>query len=220
MTFLRMLLKAVHIVLFLWGFVSIMALGAVIGRVQPEEGRALQILALVLGGVLVLGFLFVGGRLGRGVMRGSKGLPPTWTAQESQTFMHAPEDDWAAIRPAEKPGLVGEDLEHAFTVPGTGGGIGELQCFIRRDRSMSMVEVVAEEAGRSATTRVVVPPELDVRQTYRLEPTAGGGCSLTMGIVHEVPTTATTDWLKDYEETWRAQTRQFLARLTAVLDNE
>lgn len=213
-----MLLKTVHIVLFLWGFVSIMVLGAVIGTVEPAEGRAVQVLALVLGAVLVLGFLFIDGR--RGVTRGSKGLPPTWTAQESQIFMHAAEDVWAAIRPAENPGLVGEDLEHAFTVPGTGGGIGELQCFIRRDRSMSMVQVVSEESGRSATTKVVVPPELGVMQTYRLEPTAGGGCSLTMGIVLEVPATATAEWLKDYEETWRAQTRQFLTRLTAVLANE
>lgn len=217
MTFLRMLLKAVHIVLFLWGFLSIMVLGRVIGTVQPEEGRALQILALTLGGVLMLGFLFVDRRFGPGVTRGSKGLPPTWSAQESRTFMHAPEDVWAVIRPAEASCLL-DDVDRAFTIPGTGGGVGEQQCFILSDGSVSITEVVSEEAGRSAATKAIAPPGLDESQTYRLEPTAGG-CSLTMGVTLEVPATATAEWLSDYQDTWRAQTRQFLKALERVLSD-
>lgn len=121
---------------------------------------------------------------------------------------------WELIRPAESAVLLG-NAQRAFTVPGTPDGVGEQQCFIGGDGSVSIIEVVGEECPRWATTRVITPTEGEVRQTYELEPTRRG-CSLRIGVFLEAQ--ATEEALKQYEQSWRGHTRQYLARLAQVLE--
>ena len=104
--------------------------------------------------------------------------------------------------------------QRAFTIPGTPIGIGEQQCFIRSDGSVSILEIVGVETPHWATTRVVTPSVADIWQTYQLESTATG-CSLKIGLALKARTTE--EWFTEYEQLWRADIRQYLARLAQIL---
>jgi hypothetical protein len=62
-----------------------------------------------------------------------------------------PDQVWAFIRPAESTVLLNPEVERAFTVPGTGPGVGEQQCFVSRDPKglevVSFLEVTAVTDG-------------------------------------------------------------------------
>lgn len=120
---------------------------------------------------------------------------------------------WALIRPAESAVLLA-DAQRAFTVPGTPSGVGEQQCFIRRDGSVSIIEVIGEESPWWATTRPIAQDEINQRFTYRLEPTPSG-CTLTIGAVLELPGNAT--FAANPDDWWESHSRTYLNRIQEVL---
>ena len=214
-------LSALLVILFWAGFLSIIVVAAVIDHGgNPGLGQAIAVTAFALGAVLSFGFMFIGHQQRREVKqhemaaaRAREAPPRTFGAQESETYGHDIQTVWALIRPAESAVLTGNALR-AFTVPGTPSGIGEQQCFIQSDGSVSILEIVGEEAPHWATTRVVTPSESDIRQTYQLEPTSTG-CFLKIGIALEARTT--DEWFTEYEQLWRANIRQYLTRLAKIL---
>lgn len=105
------------------------------------------------------------------------------------------------------------DARRAFTVPGTPGGVGEQQCFIGCDGSVSIIEVIGEESPWWSTTRPVTPDETNSRSTHTHEPTPTG-CTLTMGIVIELPAGAK---LADPQNWWESHARPYLKRVKEVL---
>src|SRR3954451_10067934 len=63
-------------------------------------------------------------------------IPKRIQVTESVTVgRRSSEEVWAFIRPAESAVIIQEDIVRAFTVPGTGAGVGEQQCFIRSART-------------------------------------------------------------------------------------
>lgn len=72
---------------------------------------------------------------------------------EIKVRRHTPAQVWAFVRPAESAVLLAEDVVRAFTVPGTGPGVGEQQCFVTVDDGRevhNLVTVVAEDPDRFA----------------------------------------------------------------------
>ncbi len=61
-----------------------------------------------------------------------------------------PAQVWAFIRPAESALLTDPDAVRAFTVPGTGPGVGEQQCFIRREGGREVPSLVTVTACQEA----------------------------------------------------------------------
>lgn len=203
------------------GFLAIIVLGA-LADAAGNSVLGLTMIVTAAALMAVMGFVgwLVNSRHRRAIMRHHRavalgGSVPRRTvqAQESETYQCDVETVWSLIRPAEAAVLL-SDAKRAFTVPGTPTGVGEQQCFIRRDGSVSIIEVVEEERPRWAATRIITPSNVDTRQTYRLEP-SGTGCTFTMGISLEIP--ATVEWPRDHQREWREQTRQYLVRVKQIL---
>lgn len=214
-------LKALYFILFAAGYLSIMVLASIMSKgSNPGLGQAIEVTALAMGAVLGLGLILVEHRRRRALKQHENspvhatGAPPlNFGAHESYTFGDDAETVWALIRPAESAVLLA-NAQRAFTVPGTPSGVGEQQCFIGSDGSVSIIEVVGEKSPHWATTRILSPAEQDIRQTYQLDSSASG-CSLRIGVALEAQTT--DEWLTNYEAAWRAHTRQYLARVAHVL---
>ncbi|GAA4119895.1 hypothetical protein GCM10022215_22900 [Nocardioides fonticola] len=67
---------------------------------------------------------------------------------------HTPADVWAFIRPAETSALLEPEVVRAFSVPGTGPGVGEQQIAIIGDgehQEARLLTVVAEGEGWAET---------------------------------------------------------------------
>jgi hypothetical protein len=99
----------------------------------------------------------------------------------------APAQVWEFIRPAESAVLIDPSVVRAFTVPGTGPGVGEQQCFITRvgGREVArLVTVVAVEEGVFAD--VVSDEGLSQGGRFALED-ASGGTRLIFGSWVELP---------------------------------
>ena len=133
--------------------------------------------------------------------------------QASASYHYDAPTVWALIRPAESATFL-SDAQRAFTVPGTPSGVGEQQCFIQRDGSVSIIEVIGEEGPWWATTRPIGQDANNERYTYRLEPT-DTGCTLTMGAVIELPGDAA--FASDPNEWWESHSRVYLNRIHEVL---
>lgn len=104
--------------------------------------------------------------------------------EESANYAHSAASVWALIRPAETAVELGHAVR-AFTVPGTPKGVGEQQCFIADNGAVSILEVVEEEVGRSATTRRVFPPDCSASSTFLVED-LGAGCNFIYAVEVEV----------------------------------
>jgi len=146
-------------------------------------------------------------------MAAASGPTRTCSAQATETYDYDADTVWSLIRPAENAVLLTE-AQRAFTVPGTPTGVGEQQCFIRRDGSVSIIEIIGEESPWWATTRPVTPTQVNTRSTYKIEPTATG-CTLTMGIVMEVP--ASAKLAEHPQDWWESHARPYLKRVSEVL---
>src|SRR4051794_35604857 len=88
--------------------------------------------------------------------RGAAAVVIRITVSESASVLgRSASEVWAFVRPAESAVLTEEDVVRAFTVPGTGPGVGEQQCFIRSvgDREeVHIMTIVALEEGKYAET--------------------------------------------------------------------
>lgn len=82
----------------------------------------------------------------------------TFRIFEAVKLKASPERVWALVHPAESSLVLAPDeTARAFTVPGTGPGLGEQQCHIDHDGAASIIEVVELEPGRRAVTRLLSP---------------------------------------------------------------
>jgi len=215
------LVKILHNILFAAGYLAIAVLASVISYYgRPELGLGIILTATAVLATLLIASGVVNRRHKRAVQSvrnaeaaAAAGHTKTYSAHVSESYEHDAPTVWSLIRPAESAVLL-SDAQRAFTVPGTPVGVGEQQCFIRRDGSVSIIEVIGEESPWWATTRPVSPGEMNSRSTYRLEPTSTG-CTLTLGTVIELP--ANEVLAEDADQWWEAQMRPYLNRIKEVL---
>lgn len=216
-------IKILHATLFAAGYLAIAVLASVISYFG-NQGLGLGILLAATAALAMLLVLsaIVNRRHKRaaGIAQAadadaSSGRTKTFSAHASESYAHDAHTVWSLIRPAESAVLLSDALR-AFKVPGTPSGVGEQQCFIGRDGSVSIIEVIGEEGPWWATTRPIAPSEMNTRSTYRLEPTSFG-CTLTVGTVFEVP--ANTEFAGNPDEWWEAQMRPYLSRIKEVLSS-
>lgn len=202
-------------ILFIAGILAIVVLATLAGAAgNTVLGLSVIVSLVVLG--LLMGFIgwLVDSRNRRAVERYNRALAGglraprrTVQAEESETYHCDAETLWSLIRSAESAALQ-PHVKRAFTIPGTPIGVGEQQCFIRADGTVSIIEVLEEDRPYWATTRVITPSDVEAVQTYRIEP-SGSVCRLTMGIAVEVP----TRWPRLHQRGWRASTRRYLASI-------
>ncbi|MGO4856875.1 hypothetical protein [Arthrobacter sp. 2MCAF14] len=215
------LVKVLHNTLFVGGFIAVCVLTAVISAFgKPELGLSILIVASTPALMLAVATGILNTRHKRAVKAAQKAQAAsastpatTYSAQTIESFDHDPETVWALIRPAESAVLL-SDAQRAFTVPGTPTGVGEQQCAIGRDGTVSIIEVIGEESSRWAATRLVTPDNTNSRPTYTLEPTPTG-CTLTMGIVMELP--AGFKFAQEPVQWWEARARTYLKRVREFL---
>lgn len=143
----------------------------------------------------------------------------TFRLFEAIKLRHPPAAVWALVHPAESSLLLSpEQTARAFTVPGTGPGLGEQQAHIDHDGQATITEVIEFEEGRRAVTRVVSPkPQLPVRTVTTVEP-LGAGSVLTMGMEFDAP--ASTLWRKGERESTKEWATTYLDRVRRALDAE
>jgi hypothetical protein len=213
--------RVLHNILFIAGYLSIIVLAAVISHYGRQEvGLVIFAIATTMYLLLLVVSTAINRRNKRTVdfAKETKAVAANAPAKihslhASATYEHDAHAVWSLIRPAESAMLL-SDAQRAFTVPGTPLGVGEQQCFIKRDGSVSIIEVIGEESPRWATTRPIAHNETNQRFTYRLEPTSSG-CTLTLGAVLEVPWNAA--FAADPSDWWESHSRTYLNRIQEVL---
>jgi hypothetical protein len=213
-------IKILHDTLFTAGYLAIAVLAS---AVSYFGNQALGLLILVAATALLVMLLVLSAVVNRRHKRvletaqasQASDRTKTYSAHASETYEHDAHTVWSLIRPAESAVLL-SDAVKAFTVPGTPSGVGEQQCFISRNGSVSIIEVIGEESPWWATTRPIDQSEMNSRSTYRLEPTPHG-CTLTVGTVIEIP--ANAEFAVDPDEWWDAQMRPYLTRIKEVLSS-
>lgn len=214
-------IKVLHNVLFSAGYIAIAVLAIVIDHFgKPELGLGIFVTSSAMMLTLLIASSVVNRRFKQAArsahetkIAGASGLTKSFSAHASETYEHDAHTVWSVIRPAESAVLL-SDAQKAFTVPGTPAGVGEQQCFVGRDGSVSIIEVIGEESPWWATTRPIAQSAMNSRRTYRLEPTPSG-CTLTIGTVVEVP--ADAELAVRHDEWWEAQIRPYLNRVKEVL---
>ncbi|MFE4833922.1 hypothetical protein ACFRAU_04475 [Arthrobacter sp. NPDC056691] len=214
-------IRVLHGILFVAGYLAIAVLASVISYYgKPELGLGIILSATLMWVTLGVTSAVVNHRHKRALhsakavdAAAASGRMKTYSAHASETFEHDAHTVWSLIRPAESAVLL-SDAQKAFTVPGTPLGVGEQQCFIRRDGSVSIMEVIGEESPWWSTTRSITPGETNSRSTYRIEPTASG-CTLTVSAVVELPINA--EIAGGADEWWQSQIGPYLKRVKEVL---
>ena len=126
---------------------------------------------------------------------------------------------WALVAPAKSSVLLASDTTaRAFTVPGTGPGVGEQHCHIDREGQASIIEVAELVPGRRAVAVTVSPkPEVAIRLVTEVEP-LGTGCILSHGMEFEIH--AGSEWPALSQEAFRLHAAAYLSRVRAVLEDE
>jgi hypothetical protein len=216
-----MFAKVLTNILFVAGFLAIAVLASEISYYgKPEVGLSIIVIACALALMQVVATAIVNTRHNRAVkaaqeaQRANASTPPTtYSVQATEAFDHDAQTVWSLIRPAESAVLL-TDAQRAFTVPGTPTGVGEQQCFIGRDGTASIIEVIGEESPKWATTRPLAPGKTNARTSYTLEPTPTG-CTLTMGMVIELK--AGAKFAQDPQTWWESHARSYLKRVNEVL---
>ncbi|MBX7443755.1 MULTISPECIES: hypothetical protein [unclassified Arthrobacter] len=212
--------KILHNALFFAGYLSILVLALVVGHFGRKD---IEIAIFAVAMSMYVAILVLGAAINRKNKRmGLVQEPPAGAANlpgrvhslhASASYDHDAHTVWSLIRPAESAVFL-SDAQRAFTVPGTPPGVGEQQCFINRDGSVSIIEVIGEESPWWATTRPIAQDEANRRYTYRLEPTPTG-CTLTMGAVIELP--GNTAFAYDPNDWWEIHSRTYFNRIQEVL---
>lgn len=126
---------------------------------------------------------------------------------------------WALVAPAEHSVLLTPDTTaRAFTVPGTGPGLGEQQCHVDHDGQATIIEVLELVENRRAVAVVVSPkPEIPVRMVTAVE-ALGTGSILTHGMEFEIPVQAV--WPEPQQDAFRLYAQKYLKRVRQVLDED
>lgn len=116
--------------------------------------------------------------------------------------------------------VIGPDTVRAFTVPGTGPGAGEEQCFVtlaNGQEHIGKIKVVAEEVGRFAEAVTTNSP---VPQVSRWEVEAvEEGTRLTSQSVIDIPSGLTAAQLVENKQVGQAWQDTYVRRVKALLES-
>lgn len=138
---------------------------------------------------------------------------------EAIELRHAPAVVWALVQPAESSVFLSpEKTARAFTVPGTGPGLGEQQAHINHNDQITLIEIIEFEEGRRAVTQLLSPkPPRPARTVTTVEP-LGLGSVLTIGM--EFDGLARSVWSKGRQDRIRDWATTYLDHVRRVLDAE
>jgi hypothetical protein len=129
----------------------------------------------------------------------------------------APAQVWEFIRPAESTVLIDPSVVRAFTVPGTGPGVGEQQCFVTRagGREVArLVTVLAVEEG--AFAEVASGDGLPQGCRFAVEE-VDGGTRLMFSSWVQVPQGAPVD-VRATQAAMNEQAQFYVARVKVLLE--
>lgn len=210
--------RALYSFLFWIGYFSLFLVASFIGQRDEVLGQTIVIIALALGITLGVCTQVLSLRRRRAVSAQRQvvkdaAAPRVVEFEENAFYRCDAQRIWDLIRPAQSDVLLGE-ARNAFTVPGTPSGIGEQQCSVRHDGSVSIVEVLAEEAPRWLVVASVAPSQPGVRQTYRLEEREDS-CRLSIRCSLMVP--AGFRWTEEGAQQWHRRGRRYMQRIDEVL---
>lgn len=146
---------------------------------------------------------------------------PVETVTVSEQVVVAADPAWVwdlAWDPATSV-LVSDNVERAFTVPGTpAGGVGEQQCSLVRQPDGTLVGVIAEvtecDPGHRAVTRslsLAVPEQT----TTVVSPLDQGGCVLRLRTEITVPSSAA----RAVREEYQAHNLRYLTRVKELAES-
>lgn len=130
-----------------------------------------------------------------------------------------PEQVWAFVQPAETAVLTQPTCVRAFTVPGTGPGVGEQQCHVLLEDGREvphLTTVVALEDGVWAETRSEDSPHPSGGRTEVAA--VAGGTALTFTSWVEVPGALVID-RRATQAGLDAHGEQYLGRVKAILES-
>jgi len=103
--------------------------------------------------------------------------------EQGQEVPQSTDEVWALLTSVADAPLLYPTVERGFVVPGTPDGVGQQQCFISRDGSVSSVEVIEHRVGERA---VFGHRTLPIRSTIDLH-AAAGACRVVLGLEVDVP---------------------------------
>jgi hypothetical protein len=127
------------------------------------------------------------------------------------------EQVWAFVRPAESLVMIDPTVVRGFTVPGTGPGVGEEQCFIARHNGREVprvVTVAAEEEPVSAEFTTADTTPQGTRLTLEDVP---AGTRLTFASWLQVPEGAAVG-VRATQAAMDEQAEFYVARVKALLE--
>jgi len=205
-----------HVALQIVGFVALCWLALV--NINDRGQMAGYVLLAAVGVMTVVSFATAIRRYGqmgasrRFFMGLTDGRKRTFRLEQSTSYTQDTETVWALIRPAESAALL-SPVDRASSIPGTPIGVGEQQCFIRAEGKASILEVIAEQSGRSARTKTICPSGDPTQGTYDLQP-EGTGCRLIYGVEVE----GAVDFPRQYKDCWIAEAGQYLTAIAEVLN--
>lgn len=131
---------------------------------------------------------------------------------------HSPAQVWAFIRPAESAVLLDPDTVRGFTVPGTGSGVGEQQCFFTLVDGREVPHVLTITAVEPEVFAEAVSSSggIPSGSRYELEP-VDNGTRIVLRSWLDVPDGAAVDG----DATLKAmsiQADRYVARVKALLE--
>ncbi|GAB2935818.1 hypothetical protein GCM10027047_35630 [Rhodococcus aerolatus] len=145
---------------------------------------------------------------------------PSWStaARECESLLlpYSVEHVWSLIKPAENGKLTDPDVMLGFRIPGTPDGTGEQQCFLHRDGTYSVLEVLHEIPFQQAVTRTLLPTPDSTTRTFHSVQEQPTGCLLTLAVEMYLP--AGMRWNPLARAHWERHTRGYLGRVADVLD--
>lgn len=132
----------------------------------------------------------------------------------------SPAEVWAFIRPAESALLTNADTLRAFTVPGTGPGVGEEQCFVTLADGAEHVGMIRVTDEQSAAFAEAVTTNSQVPQRSRWEvEQVEGGTKLVARSWTELPAGLTAAWLDDYRQKSQMAQERYVRRVKTLLES-
>ncbi|MFC0487121.1 hypothetical protein [Sinomonas atrocyanea] len=210
--------RALYSFIFGIGYLSLFLVATFFGQRDEVLGQTIVIIALALGTALVVCTQVLSLRRRRAARAQRQAVkdaaaPRLVEFEESAFYRCDAQRIWQLIRPAQSDILL-DEARSAFTVPGTPSGIGEQQCSVRHDGSVSIVEILAEEAPKWLVVVSVAPAQPGFRQTYRLEE-AEEGCRLSIRCSLMVP--AGFRSTEEGTQQWHRRVRRYMERIDEVL---
>lgn len=129
-------------------------------------------------------------------------------------------DVWAFVESASSSVLISEDVVRAFTVPGTGPGVGEQQCTIMRENGRKVPSVVTVTAYEEGVCAETVSHSADVAIYTRTEVAEeDGGTRLVLTSWLDAHPGAHTKDLETTRQMLASHADTYVARVKVLLES-